>query len=245
VRVVAGPPTPDDAEVRDALARSNLSAVPSPVLDIALEGGEVRLCDAGSMLHRTGDDRPHCEVVLRGLVRVYVTAPDGRSLTIRYCRVGAMLGAASMYHPDFAMPANVQAVTDVALLALRTRRVRETVEHHPQLAAALLTELSERAMSFASEIPAGVFTTVPQRVATHLLDLAAATQHGPELVAETGQRELAEAVGSVREVVDRALQDLRSAGVIDTARRRVTIRDPEALHDRARGDHVDQCDESR
>ena len=242
---MVGPSAPGDAEVRDALDRSNLAAVPPRVLEAALESAELRHRDAGSMLHRTGDDRPHCEVVVRGLVRVYVSAPDGRSLTIRYCRVGAMLGVASMYHPEFAMPANVQAVTDVWVLALRAGRVRDAAEGHPELARALLTELSERAMSFASEIAAGVFTTVPQRVASHLLDLAAATQHGPELVAETGQRELAEAVGSVREVVDRALQDLRAEGVVQTARRRVTILDPEALHDRARGGHHDQCDQSR
>jgi CRP/FNR family cyclic AMP-dependent transcriptional regulator len=66
-----------------------------------------------------------------------------------------------------------------------------------------------------------------QRVARHLLDLAA--EGGPELVAPVSQQQLADAVGTVREVVVRVLRDLRRAGVIRTGRDRIVIVDPARL----------------
>ena len=70
------------------------------------------------------------------------------------------------------------------------------------------------------------FGSVRQRVATHLLDLASDRQRpGGRLVARVSQQELADAAGSVREVVARALRDLRAAGMVATAADRVVILD--------------------
>jgi CRP/FNR family transcriptional regulator, cyclic AMP receptor protein len=49
-------------------------------------------------------------------------------------------------------------------------------------------------------------------------------------VAKVSQQELADAAGSVREVVARALRDLRVAGIVATAADRVEILDPARLY---------------
>jgi CRP/FNR family transcriptional regulator, cyclic AMP receptor protein len=48
-------------------------------------------------------------------------------------------------------------------------------------------------------------------------------------VAAIGRQELADAVGSVREVVVRALRELRQAGLLETRRDGITLLDPERL----------------
>jgi CRP/FNR family cyclic AMP-dependent transcriptional regulator len=53
------------------------------------------------------------------------------------------------------------------------------------------------------------------------------------LVARVTQQELADAVGSVREVVARALRDFRLAGLVATGPDTVLIVDPRRLHDRS------------
>jgi CRP/FNR family transcriptional regulator len=75
---------------------------------------------------------------------------------------------------------------------------------------------------------------VRQRIAAHLLDLAS-TQQRPQgdLVAHVSQQELADAVGSVREVVARVLRDLRLARLVATSPDRVHILDPTGLHDQS------------
>jgi CRP/FNR family transcriptional regulator len=51
------------------------------------------------------------------------------------------------------------------------------------------------------------------------------------LVAHVSQQELAEAVGSVREVVARVLRDLRQAGLVASAPDGIHVLEPAALHD--------------
>ena len=61
----------------------------------------------------------------------------------------------------------------------------------------------------------------------HLLDLA--SEGAPELVVSVSQQQLAEAVGTVREVIVRVLRELRTAGVVRTERNRIVIVDPARL----------------
>jgi Oxidoreductase molybdopterin binding domain/Cyclic nucleotide-binding domain len=133
-----------------------------------------------------------------GLVRVYVTAPDGRTMTVRCCRPGALIGVVSLFASPFSLPATIQAVTEADLLAFRPSVAQRAAERDAGVARALIDELSERALSFIAEIPGSAFATVRQRVTRHLLDLASESQTGSELVAEIGQQNLADAVGSVR-----------------------------------------------
>lgn len=86
-----------------------------------------------------------------------------------------------------------------------------------------------------TEIPRGAFAPVRQRVARHLLDLASERQHGATLFAPISQQQLADAVGSVREVVVRALRDLRTEGSIRTTTRGIAVIDPPALWAEASG----------
>jgi len=75
-------------------------------------------------------------------------------------------------------------------------------------------------------------SSVRQKLVRHLFDLAAVAQGG-ELVAHLTQQELADHVGTVREVVARILRELREDGLIETGRDRIVILDATALHARA------------
>jgi CRP/FNR family transcriptional regulator, cyclic AMP receptor protein len=135
----------------------------------------------------------------------------------------------SLFASPFSLPVTIQAVTDADLLAFRPSVVQRAVERDARVARTLLDELRERVLSFIAEIPGSAFATVRQRVARHLLDLASESQSGPELVAAVGQQELADAVGTVREVVVRALRELRRAGLLETRRAGIVLLDPERL----------------
>jgi len=89
-----------------------------------------------------------------------------------------------------------------------------------------LRELSERAWSFIHEIPGSAFSTVRQRVARYLLHLA--SEHGSdgggrEPVVAVTQQELADAVGTIREVIVRVLRELRQEGVVRRERDRMVL----------------------
>ena len=217
-----------DDQTRAAIAASSLGSLPEEVVADLMAGAERLRIPARSMSHHEGEDAPHLELVLAGLIRVQVAAADGRTMTVRYARPGALLGAATLYAP-VARPFGIQALSDSELLAFRPTVVRGWADRDPRVARALLTETSERVMSFVAEFSGHAFANLRQRVARHLLDLASDHQSPNELLAPISQQELADAVGTVREVVVRILRELRDEGLVQTGREGITIRDPQRL----------------
>jgi len=221
-------------DVRDALRASHFRDLSPAVLDELLEGAVHRGIAAGSIAHRAMDDDEYIELVVTGVIRVFVTAPDGRTMTIRYCRSGELLGAMSLFASEFTEPATKQALVDTQLLLLCPETVRTLAARDVKVAHALLVELSERARNFVNEIPRSSFASVRQRVARQLLDLAS-TESGNdasgELAVRITQQNLADAVGTVREVVVRTLRQLRDDGVVRTERDRIVLLDPAGLTD--------------
>jgi CRP/FNR family transcriptional regulator, cyclic AMP receptor protein len=220
-----------DDGVPSALAASRFAALSGPAIRRVLARARVVEFPVGAMLHWEGDDAEHLELVVDGLVRAFVTAPDGRTLTIRYCRRGALIGAVSMYASWFRMPVGIQAVVPSRLLLLSPDVVRRAALHEPPVMEALLRELADRTLAYIHEITGSAFSTVRERVARHLLDLAAQDVSGPGSTQSTlqvvvSQRQLAESAGTVREVVVRALRELRQSGAIRTHPDHIDIVDP-------------------
>lgn len=217
-----------NVDVRAAIEASHLRSLPADVVSELMTDTSRLHVPAGSTIHRQGETSAHVQIVMSGLVRVYVAVAGGRTMTVRYCRPGALIGVVSLFASPFSLPATIQAVTDVDLLVLRSAVVRRAAERDARVARALLEELSERVLSFIAEIPSA-FASVRQRVARHLLDLASESQRSSELVAAIGQQELAHAVGTVREVVVRALRELREEGLLRTESKGIVLLDPVRL----------------
>jgi CRP-like cAMP-binding protein len=141
------------------------------------------------------------------------------------------------------MPAGIQAIVDARLLRFSPEVVRRAAREDAPVAEALMRELADRALTYVHEITDSAFTSVRQRVARHLLDLAAQESRvtrstGPVLAVPVSQRQLAESVGTVREVVVRVLRDLREAGVIRTHPDHIDILDPIRLSQQQGGTSV-------
>src|SRR5688500_7243186 len=77
---------------------------------------------AGSMLYRDADE-PRCALVVTGLARALLSAPDGRTVTIRYVRSGELLGIPIIVGGP--IPASIQMVTNAELLVLNARTLRQ------------------------------------------------------------------------------------------------------------------------
>lgn len=220
-----------DSAVADALSQSHLGDLPRDVVATLLNGATRVHAPAGSIVREFGEPGPYLELLVDGFLRVLVRAPDGRSLTVRYVRRGELSGVVSLFTPDYSLAATIEALVDSQLIRFRANVVIGLAERDLRMTRALINELSERVVNFVAEIPGSAFSTVRQRVARHLLDLASEQRHGDRLVARVSQQALADAVGSVREVVVRVLRDLRSEGVIRTSRQGIEVLIPGRLID--------------
>jgi CRP/FNR family transcriptional regulator len=218
-----------DSEVMAAMSSSFLGCLPGGLVDELLAAGDRIDVPAGSTIYRNGD-YPRALLVVRGLLRVYMTSPEGRQVTVRYARDGDVLGIAVVV----GGPADVgvQTLAGSSLFRINARLLTAGARREAGVAWALAEELNRRLYESLQQTAINTFGSVRQRVAAHLLDLASAQQRpNTPLVAQVSQQELAAAVGSVREVVARVLRDLRRAGLVATATDSIRILEPAGLHD--------------
>ena len=217
-----------DREVEDALAHSFLARLPSEVCDGLRAQGERADYPAGTTVYRAGSD-PRAALVVRGLLRVFLTSPEGRQVTVRYARPGDVLGIAVLVGGPAST--SVQAVEPSSVFRISARTLVAAAQRDPRVSWAIAEELNRRLYEVLEQTAVNAFGSVRQRVAAHLLDLASDRQRPRgRLVARVSQQELADAVGSVREVVARVLRDLRIAGVVATAADSVVILDAARLY---------------
>jgi CRP/FNR family transcriptional regulator len=217
-----------DQDVEEALARSFLGRLPPDLVARLRSEGERADYPAGTTIYRAGST-PRAMLVVSGLIRVYMTSPEGRQVTVRYARGGDVLGIAVLV----GGPANVsvQTLPASSLFRISSQTLTGAAHHDARVAWAMAEELNRRLYEALQQTATNAFGTVPQRVAAHLLDLASAQLHPRgRLVARVSQQELADAVGSVREVVARVLRDFRVAGIVSTSPDSVLILDPARLH---------------
>ncbi|MDR3471427.1 MAG: Crp/Fnr family transcriptional regulator [Devosia sp.] len=194
-------------------------------------GEAVRLdLPPGAVVYRD-DEAPRVVVVIAGVLRLFMGDPDGRQVTVVYAHPGDVLGLAlTLGGPA---PISIQAVSTTSVVALRVDSLRAMVAADPVVARVCAEELSRELYRAFDEVAANAFRTVHQRVARHLLDLAVPDEGS--LVARVSQQEVADAVGSVREVVARALHELREMGLIETSRDHINLVDPLRLSEEASG----------
>jgi CRP/FNR family cyclic AMP-dependent transcriptional regulator len=239
-----------EPDVRAAIERSTLRLLPADRLEALLADAVAVELPRGGPYHSNGTQPPP-GMVLSGLIRVYLAAPDGRTLTIRYARQGALLGIAPFFSPIQTIGGG-SAVAASRVLLFRPTTLVHLARTDIAIATTFLAEVSERSVRFSAEIGAASFLSLRQRVVRHLLDVSdispgsglpapgpaqptfvdpgAAGVEGAPPIIEISQQELADAVGSLREVVVRILRDLRDDGLIETARIGIRLTDPARLY---------------
>jgi CRP/FNR family cyclic AMP-dependent transcriptional regulator len=187
---------------------------------------------------RPPDDATFPAVVADGSFRLRIRASDGREATLCTVRAGAMIGLTTLFYPG-AAPRSARSVVAVergTLIFFEAGTISRLSHQYDELAMHLVRDLVDWGLAVSDAAGRFAFMNVRQRVASHLLDIAVVEIESPETpVAAITQQQLADAVGSVREVVARTLRELRLAGLISVGRARITVLDRERLSREAVG----------
>jgi CRP-like cAMP-binding protein len=184
---------------------------------------------AGAVIYRAGDPA-RCFVVVRGLLRSYMTSLDGRQVVFRYGKLGDVMGLATVVGDPG--PVTIQAMTSSSVVALRVDTLRHMVSTDPLVAQACAREISRQLDHAINGIAETAFNSVRQRLARQLLDVADAPDvPGGHVVARISHQELADAIASSREVVSRTLHQMRREGLVRTGERSIALLDVHRLAD--------------
>jgi CRP/FNR family transcriptional regulator, cyclic AMP receptor protein len=221
-------PTHAARDAAQVLADTFWLELPEPILERLLRRARVRQVGARSPIFGLGDPEPRAGILLDGTSRAFLSAADGRQLTVRYARRGALLTRRS-YLLGGHSPIAIHAVTDVELLELDARPFLRMIETEATVAKAVLAELSRRLEDVYATVADSAFGTVREKVARHLLALTAGGPSGERRIAPITQQELADGVGTMREVAARALRELRREGIVATTPGAIEILDAARL----------------
>ena len=202
------------------------ASLPATTVHRLAAGGRRLEAAAGAVVYSEADTVVF-GVVLAGLLRVCMHTSDGREVTVRYARSGMLLGTPAVVGGP--APVFVQALPASSLYLMDVAQARRLAHEDGAIAWVFAEESAHRLYEALEELAGNTFATVRQRVVRHLLDLAASRPAGERLTAHVNQQDLANSVGSVREVVARILHELRAASLVRTSPGRVEILDPVTL----------------
>ena len=190
-----------------------------------------RAYEPGSTLFRAGSEAAGIYVVLSGHVRV-IRSRDGRQYVVHAEGPGGTLAEVPFFEQG-VLPATAVAIEPTRCLILNRGVLRAAMRDDPALAWLFLRRLSSRIRELVERLDRVSTQAVPARLATFLLTRAKGDYAKPFTLGMT-QSELAEELGTVREVMVRGLAHLREAGIIGSAGRgRYVVRDLAGLREMA------------
>ncbi len=204
--------------------------LPTALVPRLLAGAQAVSYAPGDPVLRPGQKEAP-SLVASGLLRVVIRSADGRAATISYLGPGRIFGISSLFH---RLPVSVTAHDASSILHFEPAEVVRLGHESAEFSWALLQAVSDNVIAIPDATAKFVFKTVRQRVADHLLwAVSRKPDTQGDLIARTTQQEIAEAVGSVREVVARALRNLQAKGLIRLSPGGVLILDKAGLLDQS------------
>ncbi len=167
-------------------------------------------------------------LLLDGSIKIYRAAASGREQILAIEAPGAIIAELPLLDGE-AYPASCAALEDSRLLLLPREAFEEMLRRKPELALGVLRVVGRRLRHLVMLVDELSLLEVPQRLAKYLLALS--ERRGPSFTLSLSNQEIANRLGTVREIVSRNLHRLEQQGAIAIEGRRIRITDENALRD--------------
>ncbi|PTD97214.1 Crp/Fnr family transcriptional regulator [Pseudothauera lacus] len=204
-----------------------LDALPAPARATLQAAAQWMKVAAGQVVF---DDHQPCEgfpFVVEGSIRVVKCAPSGRELPLYRVAAGeTCVISSSCLLGGTDYNARGVAETDTVLMLL-PRQVFDTLLGEAAFRSFVFHLFAERIAGLMQLIEEVAFHRLDQRLATLLL--------GKGRVLHVTHQQLADELGSVREIVSRLLKGFAAAGLVRLGREQIEILDPAGLRRLAAG----------
>jgi CRP/FNR family transcriptional regulator, cyclic AMP receptor protein len=209
------PPLPNDTYP----APAQLSADAIMLLDTY---GRVKVYQKNTVLIPPGVPSPACYVVRSGRVRVYVSAPNGKELTLSLPGLGEPVGDLGLLE-EAPYVGTAVTLTPATLLVVPRTSFGACLAAHPDFALEFLRLAAQRIAHLTSLVQRLAFDDVQSRIMA-LLAALAQDQEGARVVEQQlTHQEIADMIGATRETVCRGMKELYGSGclALDNGRLRV------------------------
>jgi CRP-like cAMP-binding protein len=180
----------------------------------------------GRVFYRPEDPGERLFLLRAGRVQLYRISPEGKKLVIATLGPGALFGEMALLgqqmHNAFA-----EAMEDCSIMVMSRADLERLMLNDATIGRRILALTRKRLSDAEARLEDMAFKGIPARLASLLLRLAA-DQNDTSINGLTHQ-DLAETIGTYRETATQVLNDLKTDGLIEIGRKRITILDVERL----------------
>jgi CRP-like cAMP-binding protein len=204
--------------------------LPTEILDALAAVAVERRYDRGQVIFIEGEPCAGLFIVAAGAVKVFKLSPNGREHILHHIGAGGTFNDVAVLDGG-PNPAGAAAADDSVLWVISRVDIRRLAHDYPALAWALIESIAARTRHLVDMVEDLALRSVKARLAKLLLAEAARSAGQGEISRErmVSQTEMAARLGTVREMVGRALRDLADDGLISLDRHRIVVTDPEGL----------------
>ena len=208
-----------------------LAALSPHVLEALAAVATRRTLRANETIFIEGEAVAGLFLVASGRVKISRFSREGREHTLH------MVGAGASFNDVAALdggpnPATAIAFDDAVVWHIGRDDLKRIATAYPELAWALIESIARRSRYLVATVQDLAQRNGRGRLARLLLEQAEAAERG-DLPAALTQEDMAARLGTVREVVGRALRSLSAEGVIDCERNRIMVLDRMRLEEEA------------
>jgi CRP/FNR family transcriptional regulator len=204
--------------------------LPDEALAALARAAGSRRYSRGQVIFLEGEPCAGLFIVAAGEVKIFKLSAQGREQILQ------QLGPGGTFNEVAALdggpnPASVAATADASLYHISRAEIRRLARRYPDLAWALIESIAHRARHLVGMVEDLALRSVKARLARLLLGEAARASDAGAIDRShmVSQAEMAARLGTVREMVGRALRDLSDEGLISFDRHRIVITDRAGL----------------
>jgi CRP/FNR family transcriptional regulator len=191
-----------------------------------------KLFSAGELLFSEGEPCNGLHIIVRGKVRIFKTSMSGREQVLAMNGPGESVAELPVFDGG-PYPASAVAIEDTEIAFISRRDFNAYCLEHPEVALKVLSVVGTRLRRLVGIIEELSFTTIRQRLISALLKLAQKegkkTERGIEFQLPATHQELANQLGTVRELISRNLMRLQAEGLLDVDAREIVVKDMKGL----------------
>lgn len=191
-------------------------------LEQIADASVVRTFKRNSIVITEGDRSSSLYVILSGEVKVFVSDSVGNINIVNRLGPGDYFGELSLIDEE-PRSASVEAISRCQISILARSHFIQYIEQHPGVAISLLKGMGRRLRNTTDHAKNLALMDVFGRTAQVLLN-AAVEEDGRLITPPLTQQDIADQVGSSREMVSRILKDLRAGEYIAQEGKRIVIR---------------------
>jgi CRP/FNR family cyclic AMP-dependent transcriptional regulator len=171
-----------------------------------------------------GDEASTLYFLVSGRVKVYLVGDDGKEVVFGERGPGSYVGELAVLAGG-TRSASVQTLEDSDFLLLTQEAFDRIITDHPEITRKLLRDLARRACDLSDDVSAFALLDVYGRIAK-LLEGSAVEENGRLITGRLTHQDIADRVGSSREMVSKILKDLRIGEYIEIDRKRIVLLKP-------------------